>query len=138
MKKDIGTRRRRWIVMLTVLSLTVLWSFGGFSVARADNPNAICILQIASAQAGGKIFSVLTNQPQNFNVAITLPLSKIVNVPLPCDGVATLALGMANQTNNSVNVAIQLFTTDGVSFCSKGPFTVPAHGAYGTIFSDCQ
>jgi hypothetical protein len=138
MKEDIGTRRRRWVVMLTVLSLTVLWSFAGFSVARADNPNAICVLQIASAQAGGKIFSVLTDQPQNFNIAITLPLTKVVNVPLPCDGVETLALGMANQTDSSVNVDIQLFTTDGVLFCSKGSFTLPAHGARGTLFSDCQ
>src|SRR5215467_12549200 len=109
MKEDIGTRRRRWIVMAVVLSLIVVGSFGGFSVVSAQNPGAICVVQIASS--GGKVLSTLVNQPQDFNIAIVTPMSKVVNVPVLCDGVQTLGLGIANQADNNVKVRINLFTT---------------------------
>jgi len=136
MKEDIGTRRRRWIVMAVVLSLIVVGSFGGFSVVSAQNPGAICVVQIASS--GGKVLSTLVNQPQDFNIAIALPIGTNVSVPVSCDSVNALGLAVANQVNVNVNVAARIFAHDGTLICSKGPFVVAVNGGHGFTFTDCQ
>jgi hypothetical protein len=136
MQRAPNMKHSRWIVAIMVLSLTVLWSFGGLWLASAQNNGAICVLKIASKS--NKILSILVNEPQNFNIAIPLPISKVVNVPILCGGLGTLALGIANQDANSVKVTAQVFTNEGILICSKGPFIMNAHGSQGTTFTDCQ
>jgi hypothetical protein len=135
MGKHAGSMCRRWVLGLAALSLTILWSLGGPSVVSADDPNALCVLNVV---AEGKVFSIMVNQPQDFSIALALPIGTDVSAPVPCDNVETLAVAVANQTNNNVNVAMQIFAHDGTSICSKGPFVVAVNGGRAFTFTDCQ
>jgi hypothetical protein len=126
---------RRWVLVLTVFSLTMLWPLAGPSVVSAQNPGALCTLNVV---AEGKVLSIMVNQPQDFSVALALPIGTDVSAPVPCENVETLAVGVANQTNTNVNVAMQIFNHDGTSICSKGPFVVVVNGGRGFTFTDCQ
>jgi hypothetical protein len=135
MGKSAASLCRRWVLVLTAFSLTMLWPFGGPSVVSAQNPGALCTLNVV---AEGKVFSIMVNQPQDFNFAVALPIGTDVSAPLPCENVETLAVGVANQANTAVNVAMQIFDHDGTSICSKGPFVVVVNGGRGFTFNDCQ
>lgn len=136
MGENFRTNRPRWIVVPAVLILSMLWSLSWPWAASADNSGAICVLKIASKSQ--KILSILVNQPQNFNIAVPSPIDKTVNIPIPCDGLETLALGVANQNATSVQATAQVFTNDGTLLCSKGPFPVGGHRSQGVTFTDCQ
>jgi hypothetical protein len=103
--------------------------------AKADDPGNICVVQIV---AEGEVLSILADQPTNFNIAVLVPPSKSTNVPVTCDLMSTLSLAVANQKNNNINVAVQVFTNDGVLICSKGPYLLSVNGARGITFADCQ
>ena len=135
MGKNAASICRRWVLVLTAFSLTMVWLLGGPSVASAQNPGALCTLNVV---AEGKVFSVMVNQPQDFSVAVALPIGTDVSAPIPCENLATLAVAVANQTNTNVNVAVQIFSHDGTSICSKGPFVVVVNGGRGFTFADCQ
>ena len=136
MEKKRETKYSRWIITTMVLSSTVLWSFGGPWLASADDPGAICVMGIAANPK--PILSVLIDQPQNFNIAISTPARKVTNIPVRCDMLETLALGVANQGDSTTHLTVSLYTYAGVLYCTKGPIPVAAHGSQGVIFSDCQ
>ena len=99
MERKPETKYSRWIITTIALSLMVLWSFGGPWVASADDPGAICVLRMASNTT--PILSVLVDQPDNFNIAVSTPARKVINVPVRCDMLETLALGVANQGDST-------------------------------------
>jgi hypothetical protein len=115
--------------------MSVVWTIGKVSVVSADEPGAVCVLQIT---AKNKVLSILVDQPQNFNIAIPTPTLKAVNIPIQCDRLSTLAAGVANQNNKSVSVTIQAFSNDGTLICTKGPIAVAENGSQGFTFADCQ
>lgn len=136
MAGHIQTRHPRSVVMLAVLILSLVWSFGGLGIASADDSGAICVLRIASQNH--PILTFVVDQPENFNIAVPVPPRKAVNVPVLCDLLETLAIGMANQGNSPTHITVSVFSNQGILVCSKGPFAVAAHGSQGMIFSDCQ
>jgi hypothetical protein len=136
MKRKPETKCSRWIITTIVLTLTVLWSFGGLWLASADDPGAICVMRIASDT--NPIFNVLVDQQHDFNFAVSTPARKVIKVPVRCDMLETLALGVANQGDSTTKLTVKLYTNAGGLFCSKGPFDLAAHGSQGVIFSDCQ
>jgi hypothetical protein len=135
MLKKGDTMQAKWLVVLTMGSLILLWSLSVPSVARAQQPNNICVLQIV---AEGEVLSIVTDQPQNFNIAVLVPPGKSTNVPVTCDLLSTLSLAVSNQKNKNINVVAQVFTNDGVLICSKGPYLLSVNGGRGITFADCQ
>jgi hypothetical protein len=124
-----------WMVVIAVVSLSLLWSLTVPSKAKAQAPGAVCVLQLI---ADNEVLGILVDTPENFNIAVALPLNKKVNMPVPCDRLDSLALAVSNQKNNNVNVAAQVFTHNGGLICSKGPFLIPVNGGTGITFADCQ
>jgi hypothetical protein len=135
MGKNMGIMRRTWIFVLTAVSLSTLWSFGVPSVTSAQNSGGLCVLNVVAEE---KVLSIMVNQPQDFNIAVVLPIGTDVSAPVPCDSVATLALAVANQANVNVSVGMQILGHDGTLICSKGPFVVAVNGGHGVTFTDCQ
>jgi hypothetical protein len=136
MERKRETKYRRWIITTVVLSLAVLGSFGGPWLASADDPGSICVVQITANPK--PVLSVLVDQPQNFNIAVSTPARKVTSIPVRCDMLETLALAAANQGDNTTHLTASLYTYAGVLFCTKGPIPVAAHGSQGLTFADCQ
>jgi hypothetical protein len=134
MQRTVDKQHRFGKVAITVMSLGLLCILGVPTAARADDPGAICVLKLV---AEDKVVSVLANNPQNFNLAILVPEADSISIPIRCDLLDTLALGVANQANNNINVAVQIFTSDGGLICSKGPFLLAVNGGRGVTFADC-
>jgi hypothetical protein len=135
MRNKADMSQRGWTVVIAVVGLSLLWSLAVPSTARAQGPGAVCVLKLV---ADNEVLGVLVDAPQNFSTAIPLPLDTNVNVPIPCDRLASLALAVSNQIGSNVNVAAQVFTHNGVLICSKGPILVPVNGGTGMTFADCQ
>jgi hypothetical protein len=134
MKKSENTRRHEWVVVIAAVSLALLGSLAVPSVGRAQAPGDVCVLKLI---AEGEVLSILADVPQNFSIALALPMGKSVNVPVPCDQLSTMGLAVSNQKNTNVNFAVQVFTHEGHSICTKGPFLLPVNGATGVTFADC-
>jgi hypothetical protein len=135
MRKSATSICRRWVLVLTAFSLIMFWPLGGPLVVSAQAPGALCTLNVV---AEGEVLSIMVNSPENLDLAVALPTGKDVSAPVLCEDVQTLAVGVANQTNANVNVAVQIFSHDGTSLCSKGPFVVVVNGGRGFTFTDCQ
>jgi hypothetical protein len=129
---DMMHRCRR--IGVTVVSLSLLWSFGMPAVISAQGSSAICVLKIA---ANGSLLGILTDAPQDFNIAVSLPLDRTVNVPILCESLGSLALAVANNEAYPTTFSTQIFTHDGVSICVKGGFEVPVNGGRGVTFASC-
>lgn len=127
--------RRRGLVVIAFLSLSMLGIVNLPTVAAQTGPGTLCVLQIA---ADGTVMGVLADQVENFNIAVLVPADKKMNVPVTCSSLETLGLGVSNQKNSNVNVTVQVLTHDGELICSKGPFQVAVNGGRGFSFSDCQ
>jgi hypothetical protein len=98
-------------------------------------PGTVCIVQLA---ASGEVLGMLVNHPTNFTLAVAIPSAQRTNVPVPCQDVEEVALAAANQEAFAVSVSVEVFTHQGASLCTRGPFTLPEHGAQGVVFgSDC-
>ena len=98
-------------------------------------PGSVCIVQLA---ASGEVFGMLVNHPTDFTLAVAIPSAQHTNVPVPCQDVEEVALAAANQEAFAVSVSVEVFTHQGASLCTRGPFTLPEHGAQGVVFgSDC-
>jgi hypothetical protein len=134
MKGMVGMIRRCWRKGIVVVGLSLLWSFGMPAVTNAQAPSAICVLKI---NTNGKVLSILVDAPQNFNVALPLPLHTNLNVPILCESLSSLALAAANNEAYPVTFNTQVFTHEGVLFCIKGEFEVPVDGGRGVTFADC-
>jgi hypothetical protein len=136
MRKTVDTKPSHWTVVIAVVSLSLLCSLAAPRFAGADCPGCICTLKIV---AEDKVVSILTNNPQDFSLAILVPPADNINVPILCDSLGTLALGVANQSDQNINMAAQIFTNEGGSaICVKGPFLLAVNGAVGMTFADCQ
>ena len=125
---------RCWRVGITGVSLSLLWSFGIPAVMSAQGPGTICVLKVA---ADGNLLGILADAPQNFNIVVSLPLDRNINVPIICEGLGSLALAVANNEAHPTTFSTQVFTHDGVPICVKGNFEVPVNGATGVTFADC-
>jgi hypothetical protein len=134
MKKAANTTHRRWMIVLTLVSLSLLWSYAMPSMARADAPGAICTLKIA---ADGKVVGNVANRPRGFDIVALIAETEAVNVPVLCDSLKSLALSVANQENQQVTVNLEIFSQDGVSICTKEPFSLAVNGGRGATFADC-
>lgn len=135
MQNEKDMRQWGWMVVTAVVSLSLLWSLAVPSMAKAQAPGAICVLQLV---ADNEVLGIIVAPPENFNVAIPLPLDTNINVPIPCDQLGSLALAVSNQNSNNVNVAAQVFNHKGKLICSKGPFLLSVNGGTGMTFADCQ
>jgi hypothetical protein len=127
--------QRVWMVVVAVVSLSLLWSLAVPSMAKAQGPATVCVLQLI---ADGQILGIVVDNSDSPNIAIPLPLGKNINAPIPCDRLGSLAVGVSNQTSKNVNVVAQVFTHVGELICSKGPFLMPVNGGTGMTFADCQ
>jgi len=136
MGKNVAAMYRRLILISLVFCLSILGSLSIPTIASADDPDAVCVLNVV---AEGNVFSILVNQPQGINIAVPLPIGTDVSAPIPCSDVESLGVAVANQTGVNVNVAVQILAHDGKSvICSKGPFIVSVNGGRGFTFTDCQ
>lgn len=134
MRGMVDMTHRRWRMGIAAVTLSLLWSFGMPAVTSAQEAAAICVLKIA---ANGKVLSILVDTPQNFKVAVALPLDTNLNVPVLCESLSSLALAVANNESHPATFNTQVFTHEGVLFCVKGDFRVPVNGARGVTFVDC-
>ena len=134
MKKSRGLNCSRWMIVITVLSLSMLWSMSVPPVASAAGPGDVCVVGI---EAGGDVLAIFTDVPVNFNIAVLVPPDKTTNVPVACDGLGTLGLGVANQANRNVLVSVLVFDHKGVLFCVKDAVKIRENGARGFTFADC-
>jgi hypothetical protein len=128
-------KQRLWVVVITVVSLSLLCSLSVPSVARAQQPGNICVLHITS---NGNVLGVLVNAPQDFSIAVLIPSTKSTNVPVVCDLLSTIALAVANQEQHNTTVSLQVFTHDGALLCNLDPFTLPVNGGRAVDFADCK
>jgi hypothetical protein len=134
MRKTVEMNHRCWMIVITVVSLSLVWSLAGPMLATADSDNALCALKIT---ANGNVLGTLANKPLGFNLVILIPATEDINVPVLCSGLTTLALAVANQTDQSVTVNLGIFNHQGQLSCTKGPFSLPGNGARGVTFTDC-
>jgi hypothetical protein len=123
------------MVVITVVGLGLLGLHAVSPMAEAQAPGAVCVLRLV---ADNEILGIVVDTPENFNIAVALPLDKNINVPIPCDRLGSLALAVSNQKNNNVNVVAQVFSHDGILICSKGPVLLAVNGGTGMTFADCQ
>jgi hypothetical protein len=101
----------------------------------SSGPGTVCIVQLA---ASGEVLGMLVNHPTNFTLAVAIPSAQQTNVPVRCQDLEAIALEVANQAALAVSVSAEVFTHQGASLCTRGPFTLPEHGAQGVVFgSDC-
>jgi hypothetical protein len=137
MQNTVGKKRSWWIVVVMAVSLSML---GLVSIPLAEaqtGPGTVCVLQIT---ADGSFLSMIVDQLQDLSIAVLVPedKDKKVNIPITCENLETLGLGVTNQQNKNVNFSAQVLTNQGELICSKGPFMLAVNGGRGVSFSDCQ
>jgi hypothetical protein len=135
MRKSGEGRHRRRLVVIAGVVLSLLWSMSVVSVSSAQAPGAVCVLKI---DANGRLVGILVDQPDSVNSAVLLPEFRSIRAPVPCSGLSTLALAVANQEARNTAFSVELFTHEGESFCSKGSFRLRVNGGTGVTFADCQ
>jgi hypothetical protein len=135
MRKRGERLHRRRLVVIAGVVLSLLWSMSMVSVASAQAPGAVCVLKI---DANGRLVGILVDQPDSVNSAVLLPEFRRIRAPVPCSGLGSLALAVANQEAHNTAFSVELFTHEGVSFCFKGGIGVQVNGGTGVTFADCQ
>jgi hypothetical protein len=96
---------------------------------------SVCIVQLTSS---AEVLGMLVNHPTNFTLAVAIPSAQHTNVPVPCQALEAIALEVANQAASEVSIGVEVFTHQGASLCTRGPFTLSEHGASEVVFgSDC-
>ena len=81
---------------------------------------------------------MLVNHPTHFTLAVVIPSAQHTNVPVPCQALEAIALEVVNQAASAVSIGVEVFTHQGASLCTRGPFTLSEHGASEVVFgSDC-
>lgn len=95
----------------------------------------VCVVQVV---ASGEVVSGFVNNPTDPTLAVLVPPATATNVPVSCQELTSIGLGVANQEASPVSVQIGVFTHQGTALCTRGPFTLSEHGARGVVFgSDC-
>jgi len=134
MLKKADTKQHGRVAVLTLASLSLFWSLAIPPIVSADDPGAVCILQILPT---GPVMSVLVNRPQNFNIGILFGKYRSSSVPVSCESLNTLTLALANQESQSVDLSVQIFTHTGDLTCFKDGFSMKVNGATAVTFADC-
>jgi hypothetical protein len=99
------------------------------------NQPQVCVVQVV---ANGAVVSEFANHPTNPTLAVLVPPATATNVPVSCQDLMSIGLGVANQEVSPVSLQITVFTHQGTALCTRGPFTLSEHGARGVVFgSDC-
>lgn len=135
-----------WCVVLGLLA----WHGGFWRVAGADmattkitavsdpatsSPSQVCVVQI---MASGTVLSTFVDHPTHPTHAVLVLTETTTNVPIWCQDLISLGLGLANQETSPVHLQITVLTHQGTPLCTRGPFTLSEHGARGVAFgSDC-
>jgi hypothetical protein len=105
------------------------------SVATAQGAGSICTIRIFG---NGNLVSVFTMPPTNFAVTAFVPTDTDVLVPVLCDDLSLVGLGVASQEKDkSVTFNVRVFDHKGIIFCNKGGFSVPPRGGTGVTFAAC-
>jgi hypothetical protein len=108
---------------------------GGIIIDTIASPPQVCVVQM---MASGAVLSAFAQNPTNPTVAVLVPTDTAANVPVRCQDLTNIGLGVANQESSPVSLQITVFTHQGTSLCTRGPFTLSEHGARGVVFgSDC-
>jgi hypothetical protein len=142
----LASRACIWCVALSLF----VWYGGRSGAAGADVvttdvaavPDAampsqprVCVVQI---MASGAVLSAFANNPTDPTLAILVPTDRATNVPVSCQDLTNIGLAVANQELSPVSLQVTVFTHQGTSLCTRGPFTLPQNGARGVVFgSNC-
>jgi hypothetical protein len=142
----LSHRAHGWCVVMT-LGAWPCWAWGAAGAALgATDAGAVsdalipiqprvCVVQ---TMASGAVVSVFVDHPTLPTVAVLVPPDTATNVPVSCQDLTSLGLAVANQESSPVSVQITVFTHQGTSLCTRGPFPLSEHGARGVVFgSDC-
>ena len=135
MRKRVEGLHRRWLVVIAVVVLSLLWSMSVVSVSSAQAPGAVCVLKI---DANGRLMGILVDQPNNFSIAVPVPEFRSIRAPVLCEGLNSLALAVANQEAHATTFSVELFTHDGEPLCFKDGFKLQVNGGTGLTFASCQ
>jgi hypothetical protein len=126
--------QRRWLA-LVICSLGLVGSVCIPAVTAAQTAGAVCTIRIF---ADGELLSVFTLPPTHFALAALVPADKDVVVPVLCDDLDSVGLGVASQEKSKeVTFDARVFDHDGIPFCDKGPFTLSPRGGTGVTFASC-
>jgi hypothetical protein len=108
---------------------------GAVSDEATPSHPQVCVVQI---MASGEVLSAFAKNPTDPTVAVLVPTDTATNVPVSCQDLTSIGLGVANQEPSPVSLQITVFTHQGTALCTRGPFTLPGNGARGVVFgSDC-
>jgi len=108
---------------------------GAVSDEATPSQPQVCVVQI---MASGAVLSGFANNPTDPTIAVLVPPETATNVPVSCQDLTSIGLGVANQEPSPVSLQITVFTHQGTALCTRGPFTLPGNGARGVVFgSDC-
>jgi hypothetical protein len=136
MRRDTSTVRCKWWLVVVICSLTLVASMSIPAVATAQTAGAICTVRVSG---NGLLMSVFTLLPSNLAATAAIPADKDVVMPMLCDDLDSLGLGVANQEKSKeVTVDVQVFDHNGFMFCDKGSFTLRPWGGLGVTFASCQ
>lgn len=122
-----------WGPLVFSLSLLAMLSTPG--VTTAQTAGAVCTIRVFG---NGDLLAVFTTPPTNFAVAVAIPTDRDVVVPVLCEDLDVIGLGVANQEKNKdVTFRARVFDNQGIFFCEKGDFTIPPRGGRGVTFAEC-
>ena len=132
---QLASRAYMWRVVLGLFAWYGGLSGAAVSDAATSSQPQVCVVQIMASSA---VLSGFVNHPTDPTIAILVPPATATNVPVICQELTSLGLGVANQESSAVSVQITVFTHQGTSLCTRGPFTLSEHGARGVVFgTDC-
>jgi hypothetical protein len=117
-----------------LVGLGINWGITIPSAAFATDAGAVCVVKIA---ADADILGIFANKPAAFDLTVVVPKDTDVKVPVLCETLKSLSLAIANQGTTAISFNSQVFTNQGVSLCSKGPYKVPANGTRGVTYASC-
>jgi hypothetical protein len=136
MRRDTSTVWCRWGLVVVICSLTLVASMSIPAVATAQTAGAVCSIRVSG---NGLLMSVFTLLPTNLATTATVPADKDVLMPVLCDDLDAIGLGVANQEKSrEVTFDVQVYDHTGIKFCDKGLFTLFPQGAAGVTFASCQ
>jgi len=105
-----------WVFVITVMSLSLLWSMSAYSFAEGVGPGTICVVQV---MANGETLAIFVNDRTGFDIAVLVPRDNVANVPVRCEDLMDLAAGMTNQEAFPVSLKLRVYTNNGGLICNR-------------------
>jgi hypothetical protein len=129
------SKQQSWLV-LACLGLCLLVTMSVPALATAQGAGSMCTIRIFG---NGNLMAVFTLPPTNFAIAALVPPDTDVVVPVLCDDLGQLGLGVASQEKNkTVTFNVRVFDHNGIIICNKGGFSIPPRGGTGVTFASCS